>query len=63
MQAAGPYSLVWTWRDSSGSFLRALDVEDNVMFIILSLIFVIVALNIVSGLIMLVKEKGRRLKF
>ncbi|MDR5652298.1 lipoprotein-releasing ABC transporter permease subunit [Ruixingdingia sedimenti] len=59
MQAAGDHALVWTWRDSAGSFLRALDVEDNVMFVILSILVLIAAMNIVSGLIMLVKNKGR----
>ncbi len=57
--AAGPQSLLWTWRDSAGSFLRALDIEDNVMFIILSILVLIATMNIVSGLIMLVKNKGR----
>lgn len=59
MQAAGTDALLWTWRDSAGSFLRALDIEDNVMFIILSILVLIAAMNIVSGLIMLVKNKGR----
>ncbi|WP_127103896.1 lipoprotein-releasing ABC transporter permease subunit [Pararhodobacter zhoushanensis] len=59
MQAAGPRAMVWTWRDSAGSFLRALDIEDNVMFIILSILVLIAAMNIISGLIMLVKNKGR----
>jgi len=57
--AAGPAGMIWTWRDSSGSFLRALDVEDNVMFVILSVLVLIATMNIVSGLIMLVKNKGR----
>ncbi|MEI4485860.1 lipoprotein-releasing ABC transporter permease subunit [Frigidibacter sp. MR17.14] len=57
--AAGQQVYLWTWRDSSGSFLRALDVEDNVMFIILSILVLIAAMNITSGLIMLVKNKGR----
>jgi lipoprotein-releasing system permease protein len=52
---------LWNWQRANGSFISALKVEANVMFIILSLIFVIVALNIVSGLIMLVKEKGRHI--
>ena len=52
-------ALLWTWKDSSGAFLRALDVEDNVMFVILSVLVTIASLNIVSGLIMLVKNKGR----
>ncbi|MCC6006668.1 MAG: lipoprotein-releasing ABC transporter permease subunit [Rhodobacteraceae bacterium] len=57
--AAGPGALVWTWRDSSGAFLRALEMEDNVMFVILSILVLIASMNIVSGLIMLVKNKGR----
>ncbi|MEO8242089.1 MAG: lipoprotein-releasing ABC transporter permease subunit [bacterium] len=57
--AAGPEAMLWTWRDSSGSFLKALTVEDNVMFIIMSILVLIAAMNIVSGLIMLVKNKGR----
>lgn len=59
LQAAGERALVWTWRDASGSFLRALEVEDNVMFVILSILVLIAAMNITSGLIMLVKNKGR----
>ena len=57
--AAGERAQVWTWRDASGGFLRALEVEDNVMFVILSILVLIAAMNIVSGLIMLVKNKGR----
>lgn len=57
--AAGPMATVWTWEDSSGAFLQALQMEDNVMFIILSILVMIATLNIVSGLIMLVKNKGR----
>lgn len=59
MRAAGERAMIWTWRDSAGSFLRALDIEDNVMFIILSILVLIAAMNIISGLIMLVKNKGR----
>jgi lipoprotein-releasing system permease protein len=59
MDAGGADALLWTWRDSSGAFLRALDIEDNVMFIILSILVLIAAMNIISGLIMLVKNKGR----
>lgn len=57
--AGGRGTLVWTWRDSAGSFLRALSVEDNVMFVILSILVLIASMNIISGLIMLVKNKGR----
>ncbi len=59
LMAAGPTAMLWTWKDSSGAFLRALDIEDNVMFVILSVLVLIAAMNIVSGLIMLVKNKGR----
>ncbi|WP_170400436.1 lipoprotein-releasing ABC transporter permease subunit [Ruegeria arenilitoris] len=59
LEAAGERSQIWTWQDASGGFLRALEVEDNVMFIILSILVLIAAMNIVSGLIMLVKNKGR----
>ncbi|MFY1709514.1 lipoprotein-releasing ABC transporter permease subunit [Tritonibacter scottomollicae] len=59
LQAAGQSYGVWSWRDSSGGFLRALEVEDNVMFVILSILVLIATMNIVSGLIMLVKNKGR----
>jgi lipoprotein-releasing system permease protein len=59
LRAGGQGVLVWTWRDSAGSFLRALTIEDNVMFVILSILVLIAAMNIVSGLIMLVKNKGR----
>ena len=58
-EAAGPRGVLWTWRDASGAFLSALDVERRVMFIILSLVVLIAGLNIVSGLVMLVKNKGR----
>lgn len=59
MAAGGPDALVWTWRDSAGSFLRALTVEDNMMFILMSILVLIAAMNIISGLVMLVKNKGR----
>jgi lipoprotein-releasing system permease protein len=58
MMAAGDVT-IWTWRDSSGAFLQALQMEDNIMFIILSILVLIATLNIVSGLIMLVKNKSR----
>jgi len=46
------------WRQRNMSFFSALQVERNVMFIILSLIVMVAALNIISGLFMLVKDKG-----
>ena len=59
LEAAGERAMLWTWQDASGAFLRALEVEDNVMFVILSILVLIAAMNITSGLIMLVKNKGR----
>ena len=59
LRAGGDRTLIWTWKDASGAFLRALEIEDNVMFIILSILVLIATMNIVSGLIMLVKNKGR----
>ncbi|MCA0042984.1 lipoprotein-releasing ABC transporter permease subunit [Celeribacter litoreus] len=59
LEAVGDRGLIWTWRDASGAFLRALDIEDNVMFVILSVIVLVASMNIVSGLVMLVKNKGR----
>ena len=59
LSAAGDTALIWTWREASSGFLNALDIEDNVMFVILSILVLIAAMNIVSGLIMLVKNKGR----
>ena len=59
LRAGGEDLLLWTWKDSSGAFLRALEMEDKIMFVILSILVLIAALNITSGLIMLVKNKGR----
>lgn len=59
LEAAGQGALAWTWMDASGAFLQALTVEDNVMFVILSVLVLIASMNIISGLIMLVKNKGR----
>ena len=47
------------WRQLNQTFFSALQVERNVMFMILTLIVLVAALNIISGLIMLVKDKGR----
>ncbi len=47
------------WRQRNQTFFSALQVERNVMFMILTLIVLVAALNIISGLIMLVKDKGR----
>ena len=55
----GPDIQLWTWRDASSSFLKALEIEDNVMFVLMSILVMIASMNIISGLIMLVKNKGR----
>ena len=47
------------WQDANSSFFAAVQVERNVMFLILTLIIIVAAFNIVSSLIMLVKDKGR----
>ncbi len=57
--AAGPTVHVSDWRARNETFFTVLEVERNVMFIILSLIVLVAALNIISGLMMLVKDKGR----
>lgn len=59
LRTASGGQIIWTWRDANGAFLSALDTERRVMFIILSLVVLIAAMNIISGLVMLVKNKGR----
>jgi lipoprotein-releasing system permease protein len=58
-RAAGPASLVSDWTQRDSSFWGALKVERNVMRLILMLLVAIAAMNIISGLVMLVKNKGR----
>lgn len=50
---------VYDWRDTNQSFFNALQVERNVMFLILTLIILVAAFNIISSMIMLVKDKGQ----
>ena len=57
-EAAGRPVFLVDWRQRNATFFNALQVERNVMFLILTLIVLVAALNIVSGLIMLVKDKG-----
>ena len=57
-EAAGRPIFIVDWRQRNSTFFNALQVERNVMFLILTLIVLVAALNIVSGLIMLVKDKG-----
>ena len=50
---------VYDWKESNAAFFNAIDVERNVMFLILLLIILVAAFNIITGLIMLVKDKSR----
>jgi lipoprotein-releasing system permease protein len=56
-----PNEFIYTWSDMNSSLFSALKVERNVMFIILSLIIVVAAFNIISGLTILVKNKTREI--
>ncbi len=58
-EAAERPVFITDWQQRNATFFSALQVERNVMFIILTLIVLVAALNIISGLIMLVKDKGR----
>jgi len=53
--------IIYTWSDMNSSLFSALKVERNVMFIILSLIIIVAAFNIISGLTILVKNKTREI--
>ncbi|MBE6468045.1 MAG: lipoprotein-releasing ABC transporter permease subunit [Alphaproteobacteria bacterium] len=55
----GPNAYIYDWKQSNSAFFNALEVERNVMFIILTLIIIVAAFNIITGLIMLVKDKSR----
>ncbi len=50
---------VYDWKQTNAAFFNAIDVERNVMFLILTLIILVAAFNIITGLIMLVKDKSR----
>jgi lipoprotein-releasing system permease protein len=58
-RAVGPTALVADWTQRDSSYWGALKVERNVMRLILMMLVVIAAMNIISGLVMLVKNKGR----
>ena len=61
LQNIYPNDFVYSWADMNSSLFSALKIERNVMFIILSLIIIVAAFNIISGLTILVKNKTREI--
>ena len=59
IEAVGPQYRVFDWQQANSSYFSALQVERNVMFLILTLIILVAAFNIISSLIMLVKDKSK----
>ncbi len=57
--SVGLDAYVYDWKQTNAAFFNAIDVERNVMFLILTLIILVAAFNIITALIMLVKDKGR----
>jgi lipoprotein-releasing system permease protein len=55
----GDRGRIFDWQQANSSFFNAIQVERNVMFLILTLIIIVAAFNIISSMIMLVKDKGR----
>ena len=58
-RAIGPGYRVRDWKNTNATLAGALEVERTVMFLILTLILLVAALNIISGMVMLVRDKGR----
>jgi lipoprotein-releasing system permease protein len=58
-QLLGSNVRLYDWQQSSSAFFNAVETERNVMFLILTLIIVVAAFNVISSMIMLVKDKGR----
>ena len=58
-ESVGAGAYIYDWKQTNSAFFNAIAVERNVMFIILTLIILVAAFNIITGLIMLVKDKGR----
>lgn len=58
-EAAGEGLMVQTWQDRNQAFFTALTVERNMLFLVVAMIVLVAALNIISGLTMLVKDKAR----
>ncbi len=59
VESSGNRAFVYDYRQTNSALFNAVDVERNVMFIVLTLIILVAAFNIITGLIMLVKDKGR----
>jgi lipoprotein-releasing system permease protein len=55
----GPAARIVDWRQTEASYINAIEIERNVMFLILTLIILVASFNIISGMIMMVKDKGR----
>jgi lipoprotein-releasing system permease protein len=58
-EALGGEARILDWQRANSSIVNAVEIERNVMFLILTLIIVVAAFNIISGMIMMVKDKGR----
>jgi lipoprotein-releasing system permease protein len=58
-EAVGPDIRLFSWEQSNSAFFNAVETERSVMFLILTLIIVVAAFNVISSMIMLVKDKGR----
>jgi lipoprotein-releasing system permease protein len=61
IEKINPNYFIYTWSDLNQSFFSALKVERNVMFIILTLIVIVAAFNIISGLTILIKNKTKEI--
>jgi lipoprotein-releasing system permease protein len=61
LKKINPNFFIYTWSDLNKSFFSALKVERNVMFIILTLIVIVAAFNIISGLTILIKNKTKEI--
>src|SRR5262249_37585211 len=60
-EALGPDYHIVDWAQVNSDYFSAVEVERNVMFLILTLIIIVAAFNVISGQIMLVKDKGRNI--
>lgn len=61
-ESVGAGAYVYDWKQTNAAFFNAIAVERNVMFLILTLIILVAAFNIITALIMLVKDKSRDMR-